>query len=1042
RGGAAAEEAPESRPAEGTDAPREPAPAAAPELREAAILFADISGFTRLSRGLDPEDVHDLLQQFFATTDGLIEEHGGNVDKHIGDGVMAVFGAPVAHGNDPERALRTALAIRSAMPELGRRLGHDLEVHIGVAGGRVLVGRDGDDMTVTGEAVNLAARLTELAGPGEILASATIGDALGEQLVGETRDAVSMRGFDEPVAYARVDDLAEPAAGGGQFVGRRAERQQLNGILQACAEDGQGMAVYIRGEAGIGKSRLLAELESMAAAAGFACYRGRVLDFGVGWGLGALNMLTSRLIGAQPADRDGVAAAAEKLVAEQALPQAERIGLHDLLDLPQPEELRAVHEAQDIMGRHRGQNRAIEHLVRGLGAEGPLLLEIEDIHWADEALLAQLAHLTTLVADHPVVLAITGRTDGDPLDRAWRAGIEGSPLVTIDLGPLRPAEALELAAAFPGTSAELAQACAERAAGHPLFLEQLLHAAGAVEQGAVPGSVQSTVLARVDGLAAADRQALQAASVLGPVFELEVLRQLIDQPGYDARELLREALVQPRGDRLLFGHALVRDAVYASLVRSRRRDLHRQAAECFAERDVELYAEHLERAGDPLACAAHLVAARVRVADHRYERALELAQGGLRLAGPAPVMYELNCLLGDVQRELGAIDASIDAFRTALQHAEGDQQRCRAWIGVAAGNRIVDRYDQALAALAEAEDLADEKEDPRLMAQISGLRGNVYFPLGRIDDCLNAHQRSREFARRAGSVADEAHALGGLTDAHYQRGHMLTAFEQVDACIKLADAHDLYRVRQDHLPMRAITQLFLARPHEALADAKMAAEEAAAIGNARGELLASNVAAMVHLYKGEWSESLEQTGRSLELCRRLGARRFESDNLGLVAITNYRLGRQQAAEAGIAEVFGNTPEADLLYGGPTLLGFWAVITEDRETRSWALREGEALLAKGCVSHCHIQFYEAAIEACHGEGDWDNMERHASALAAWSAGEPFPWAEFLVAAGRALATHGRDPSDQAAAAELARLSEGARANGFGRHVWRALQPKGS
>ena len=274
--------------------------------------------------------------------------------------------------------------------------------------------------------------------------------------------------------------------------------------------------------------------------------------------------------------------------------------LHDLLDLPQPTDLRALYDAMDSATRSRGARETVAALVRQASTLAPLLLAIEDVHWADPATLDHLASLADAAAACRAILVMTSRIEGDPLDHAWRTSAGGSPLVTIDLGPLRASEATALAETYLDAHSEVARRCIERAAGNPLFLDQLLrHAEGA--EATVPGSVQSLVQARLDHLTAPDKQAVQAAAVFGQRFALDALRHVLEDPRYDCVALVERFLVRPAGDEFLFSHALIRDAVYDTLLKARRRELHRRAAAWFAERDLTLHAEHLDRGRRPRA---------------------------------------------------------------------------------------------------------------------------------------------------------------------------------------------------------------------------------------------------------------------------------------------------------------------------------------------------------------------------------------------------------------------------------------------------------
>ncbi|MGH6902594.1 MAG: adenylate/guanylate cyclase domain-containing protein, partial [Geminicoccaceae bacterium] len=760
-----------------------PAIAAAAEVegerRQVTVLFCDLAGYTALSRELDAEEVHALLERFFERVDGIVERFGGTIDKHIGDCVMAVFGAPVAHGNDAERAARAALAIQDAVPALGEELGRAIAVHIGVAAGQVVASSSGSaahrEYTVTGDSVNLASRLTDAAASGAILISDAVRRMLPPRFACREARTIAVKGLAEPVRAWRLIGVGEAAREHRPFVGRRAELTQFRGVLDACRDAGTGQAMVIRAEAGIGKTRVIEEFQALAGAAGFACHVALVLDFGAGIGEDAIRALVRGLLGLTMSSDAGAAQAAmERAVADDLVRDDQRVYLNDLLDLPQPTALRALYDAMDNATRNRGNQATAANLMRMSAKRQPLLLVVEDVHWADRLTLDSLAMLARAVADCPALLVMTSRIEGDPLDHAWRAQLAGSPLMTIDLGPLRPEEATALAGAYLDANADFARRCIERAAGNPLFLEQLLRHAEQSSAG-VPGSVQSLVQARIDQLAAADKQALQAAAILGQRFALDPLRHLIDNPNYACTGLVERFLVRPVGDDFLFAHALIRDAVYDTLLKARRRELHRRAAEWFAGRDLVLRAEHLDRAEDPVAPQAYLEAARAQAADYRYERACGLTERGLALAAEPAERFALTCLQGDILHDLGAMPDSRAAYERALEAAADDRQRASAWIGLAAVKRVTEDLDGAFADLDRAQIAAEAQELAVERARIHFLRGNLHFPRGNIDGCLVEHGRSLELAREIGSPELEAQALGGLGDAEYARGRMITA---------------------------------------------------------------------------------------------------------------------------------------------------------------------------------------------------------------------------------------------------------------------------
>jgi class 3 adenylate cyclase len=391
------------------------------ERRQVAVLFADLVGYTALARELDAEELHDLLDGFFAVADRLVEEHGGRIDKHIGDCVMGVFGAPVAHGNDAERAARAALAIRDAMPALSARAARPVAVHVGVASGQVVASGTGGPThrtyTVTGDSVNLASRLTDSAAPGEVLVSDAVRSTLAERLECDEVGALEVKGVAEPVRAWRLLGLRAPTGLVPHvLVGRQGELRQFEAALAACKASGRGQALYVRGEAGIGKTRLVEEFARLAAERGFTCHVGLVLDFGAGTGRDAIRSLVRGILGVGAGtDAAATAGAATRALGAGLVATEDAVFLHDLLDLPQPKELRALYDAMDNAARNGGKRRMVVRLVERVSRERPLLLAVEDLHWADELVLAHLARLAATAADCPALLAMTARADA-----AWR----------------------------------------------------------------------------------------------------------------------------------------------------------------------------------------------------------------------------------------------------------------------------------------------------------------------------------------------------------------------------------------------------------------------------------------------------------------------------------------------------------------------------------------------------------------------------------------------------------------------------------------------
>jgi tetratricopeptide (TPR) repeat protein len=721
-----------------------------------------------------------------------------------------------------------------------------------------------------------------------------------------------------------------------------------------------------------------------------------VLDYGAGVGSGAVEAVARGALGI-PAGADGEAAgsAVAAAIAAGLVRAGDAVFFNDLLGLPQPAALRALRQAMDDAGRARGRRRALKRLVERSSAVRPQLVVVEDLHAADEATLATVLSLASVTPGRPVMLLVTARVEGDPIDRTWLARA-GEPSTTIiDLGPLAAADALALARGLAAADEGMASTCAARSGGNPLFLEQLIQHAGEGAGSGVPGSVVSLVQARLDRLAAADRAALQAAAVLGHGFAREDLDRIVGGP-YDPAPLLARRFLRRRGERLAFGHALIRDAVYGMLLKSRRRTLHRRAAALFAGRDGLLHAEHLTLAEDPAAADANLAAARAELGEHRPEAALRLAERALDTAAAPAERFAAHSLLGGIRFRLGNIPEARSAAEKAVRLAADGGQRATALIDLAAIRRTTDDVDGALAALAEAEGLAASPGLTAEAARLHQLRATVLFPRGEIDTCLAENLKSLELARAAASPELEAGALAGLGDAEYMRGRMKSALARFRHAVEVCRAHGFGRIEVATLPMLALAEVFAATAPEALISARAAITLARAVGPRYEEIIAHQTAILCYAAIGDDIAAANHAERALSLARHLGARRFQAECLALRAGLHCRAGRRQRARADASQALAICRRGEAMrYIGPTVLGVLAMASEDARAREKALEEGEAALA-GSVSHNHFWFLRDGIELRLAEGNQAGARRYAEMLEDYTREEPLPWSDAVIA----------------------------------------------
>jgi predicted ATPase len=915
------------------------------------------------------------------------------------------------------------------MTVLSSERGRALKAHIGIASGPVVASSTGStahqEYTVTGDSVNLAARLQGRAQPGETLISDSTRRALGLVVESDLLGDIDLKGVDGAIRVWRVTGLRSEGSLEDRitFIGRRSEMAQLASVIEACRASGLGQTIIVRGEAGIGKTRLVDHFTKAAAEQGFETHRGLVLDFGSGEGRDAIRSVVASLIGTEiTRDKAALDAAAKSAFEDGLLLPEQRVFLADLLNLVQSQEDRAIYDAMTNAVRNEGKRKVVCDLLRRLSARRPLIIVVDDIHWADPTVLGHLSKIAATVAECPALLVMTSRVEGYPLDQEWRSAIGGCPLITIDLGPLRKDDALSLASTLVGEASQLARNCVERAAGNPLFLEHLLRDIEERAGESVPGTIQSLVLARIDRLSPVDKQALQAASVLGKRFSLAALRDLVKNAQFTCTALIERHLVRADGDDYLFTHALVQEGVYNSLLKGRRTELHLNAAAWYGKTDPVLRAEHLDRAGDAAAVTAYCEAARAKIATFHFETALRVLNRGIELAADLSTKSEILCLRGETLRNLGATTESIQAFEMALESASDDVRRCQALVGMAAGLRIADRQKEALELLDQAETKAIQHGLMPERVQIHYLRGNLYFPLGNIDGCLAEHEKALSFARQVGSSEGEALALGGLGDAYYLRGHMRSACEQFRACIDVCKENGFGRIEVANRHMVGWTRYHLLERKEALKDAVDVIAMATAVSHQRAKVLGLMLAGVVEAEFGHFAEAEDYFVRSLELARTLSAGNFEAQSLSRLAMLRAAQGRLAEARVSAELAVEIVRKVGLTFIGPLVFAAKAALAQDREVGRKTLKEAEAILDSGCVAHNHFWFAETAIDQSLAAGDWAEAERYAARLETYTRAQPLPWSDFLICRGRALATWGRGVRSAAVLGEIQRLHD--------------------
>ncbi|HEV3389317.1 MAG TPA: adenylate/guanylate cyclase domain-containing protein [Solirubrobacteraceae bacterium] len=878
------------------------------ERRLVSVLFADLTGFTSFSESHDAEDVRQLVATYFVAARRIVGAYGGTIRKYEGDGVMAVWGAPIAREDDAERAVRAALDLVAAVTSLGDRLGLDLRLRVGVLTGEAAVDiASVDEGMVQGDAVNTAARLQSIAEPGSVLVDDVTRLATERAIVYQDAGTHVVKGKSIPVQAWRPMRIVATVGGADRpllelpLVGRSAEQGILRGALDRLLEPGARLAlVSVVGEAGLGKSRLAWELQKYAdgLAAPVLWHRGQASSFGQGVGFRALgDMVRMRaritLDDARDTEESKLEALLDDVFASDTEDHA-RVGraLRRLLGL---DDGSALIDRGELFSGWR-------LLFERLAERHPVLLLFEDLHWADQGLFDFIAHMVDWAFKSPILILVLTRPD-ERLDAV------GKRERRLNLAPLAPEEIETLVAeAVTNAPAELLAVVRDHAGGVPLFAVESLRmladrgvmvaerdadtyrVVGDVDELAVPPSIHALIAGRLDTLGADERHVLFDAAVLGQRFSAASATAVAGAPEGDVRVLLDGLVAKqflavstdplsPERGLYQFSHRQIQRVALATMSKPARKARHLAAAEWLAHGEPDpdvagLYAGHLLAAADidPGADDAEFIRRRalstiveaaqraanvgaLREAVTLFERAAEIEPDERRRADHLVEGAGWAEHYGD-----RALAADHYGRARALHEAAG---RAREALALRARELYAYRWTRPAAELIEplraVYDALRGTKDAAFAAAGAALAGVLYS-----DGDADAAEVI------AGEAADAAKGAGAQVELGVALNWRASAFVELG---RPADALDLFRaalrVRELHAPAEvpftlanlAISLSALGRFAEA-ADAARTAIEAAE----RFASSASREGATLHLGRtlfclGEWDEALETIDR-------------------------------------------------------------------------------------------------------------------------------------------------------------------------------------
>ncbi|MGH2629929.1 MAG: adenylate/guanylate cyclase domain-containing protein [Actinomycetota bacterium] len=778
------------------------------------VVFCDVSGSTALGERTDPESLRRVMTRYFEAMRSVLESHGGTVEKFIGDAVMAVFGIPQAHEDDALRGVRAAAEMHTALAALNEDLRRDhgvaIEIRIGVNTGEVIAGDPAaGHNVVTGDAVNTAARLEQSADAGDILIGDDTYALVRDAVVVEDVDPLDVKGKAAPLLAYRLLEVRPGAEGHARrldspMVGRERPLRMLRDTFDGVAADRACALFTVLGVAGIGKTRLTREFLQGVGVDGTAdpiVVSGRCLPYGRGitfWPISEMLMGAAGI-----SETDEPARVVERIRdALSGAPDADRVAAH----------------LAELIGAGAGVGEvepawAVRRLFESLASSGPMVAYFDDIHWAEPGLLDVIEHVADFSRDAPILLLCTARPEFFDLRPGWGGGKLRATAVSLE--PLNERESEELMLnllSHPALTPEIRQRISEAAQGNPLFVEEMLQMLldddSIVEKEGewiatvdlstihVPPAISALLTARLDRLPGPEREAIEAASVVGEVFDRAAVRALVpERSSAEVDELVtslvRKDLAQPApggSEALRFRHLLVRDAAYGGMPKQRRAELHEAFGDLLEAASGDRAAEvdevlgyHFEQAhalraelGSPAGSegvAARAAAALTRAGYRARSRGdapatVHLLARAARLRPVDPARVELLIDLTTAAEEALEPDAAAWSATEALEGAKalGSEallaraELARLWLGLM---REQSSWEEAIAAARYALEVLEPLEDHRGLAEAwmilawhAGGQGARYL------DGIAAARIATEHAREAGDRTTELRAMG------------------------------------------------------------------------------------------------------------------------------------------------------------------------------------------------------------------------------------------------------------------------------------------
>ena len=914
---------------------------AAGQRRNVTVLFVDLTDYTRLAETIDSEDLYEIIQEYINMLVGSVYKFDGMVDKIVGDGLMALFGAPIGHENNAELAVRSALDMQAALAEFNKnvqqRLGHALQMHIGLHSGTVIVGGMGSNMlmdyTAIGDTVNLAHRLEETAGPSVILVSASVYRQTRMLFEYKTVPALSLKGIQRKVTgYQVVSPKDRPGRVRGvkgltsPMIGRDAELEQLKRAVLTMETDSGGGFAMIFGEAGIGKSRLLTELKSQINREKFSIFEGQSLTYRRSVAYWIFFDLMRNYLGVSAnAPEAHVRARLAELVEETLGERASEVVpyLEHLLSL-KPTSATAVSRISQLDADQLRQQIfiAVRDLLVAESERRPILLILDDLHWADDASLDLLQFLLDSVQSNSLYICGISRPIDEGIltrivEQAEKRLQDRYVFIQLTKLPQEVSEQLLFQLlTIPELPLELREQIVQRAAGIPFFLEEILrmliddaiiyhdgihwrlYPEVDISSIGVPDNLQALILARFDRLDQQQRRILQVSSVIGREFSVALVEAVLSGLSGDwiddqLLQLAERGFIIPQIDSrqadFAFRHVLTSDAIYSTLLRRDRGKLHGQVGEAievlYADRLSEyiyLLARHYSWSHRfDRALHYSILAGQKSARDFINSQAREYFQQALKILSEVEYgdtqAFDVHRGLGDALAFGGEYENAREHYRIAQDFIkEDDREYTKSFVELrrSIGKTYVRQgdYDRALEYLSQAHQALDccPEENPTERAEVWNDIGWIQFRRGNFEEAGETLQQALDLVVDSGAygvIASIYNRLGGV--AYYQ-GDWDRAAEYLRNSISIRESiGDVAGLASSSNNLGNL-EIEMGLFDDALGDLKRNFELVNRLGQVEGIAVAYNNLGWLYILRGEMDDAEQSLNSALDLARQIG----------------------------------------------------------------------------------------------------------------------------------------------------------------------------